>query len=95
MSIKKINNKLEKSNKFKILSEYNKAMIEYEKIFNIGFILIIIILIINIIWCSFIVNYLLKIDSCNCYNEDNKLNYSNIQYLIIVLIILLIISRKY
>ena len=34
----------------------------------------VIINLIVIIWCSFIINYLSKIDSCDCYNEKNKSN---------------------
>jgi len=82
-------NKLEKFNN---LNGYKKAMIEYRKYLTISIILIIVISIILIIWCSIIINYLSKINSCNCYNEENKSNYSDIQYLIILETIIIVIS---
>ena len=47
------------------------------------------ILIFNIIYLSSILYYLTKLQSCTCYQIKNKLNYSNITYLIIIESILL------
>lgn len=61
---------------------YNKYSIYSSIIMNL----------IVIIWCSFIINYLSKIDSCDCYNDKNKSNYANIKYLIIIEYLIIISS---
>jgi hypothetical protein len=63
-----------------------------KSLFSSSVYFIIIIAIINIIFSSIVLSYLSKIDSCKCYNEENKLNYSNIKYLIIIEIIIILIN---
>ena len=49
-------------------------------------------LIINIIYISSIIYYLNNLKECACYEVKNKINYSNITYLIVIESILLIIN---
>jgi len=59
----------------------NKKIVGILTPFLTGFI---VFYIIAIIWCSLIISYLRKVNSCTCYNDANNSNYSNIQYLIII-----------
>ena len=49
-------------------------------------------LIINIIYISSVIYYLNNLKDCACYEVKNKINYSNITYLIVIESILLIIN---
>ena len=88
-------NKLENSNKLENFSEnyLNKKLNNNHLSYNTYSIYSsIIINLIVIIWCSFIINYLSKIDLCDCYNDENKSNYANIKYLIIIEYLFIITS---
>ena len=82
-------NKLENFSEKSLNRKLNNNRLSYN-IYSIY--LSVIINIIVIIWCSFIINYLSKIDSCDCYNEKNKSNYSNIKYLIIFEYLIIVFS---
>jgi len=49
------------------------------------------IFLLNIIFCSIILNYLRNVDKCTCYNEENNPNI-NIKYLIAIETLLIIIN---
>lgn len=82
-SIKTINNILKEDGLTK-----NKLMKSDVSIKNILYIFLA-ILTFNIIYLSSILYYLIKLQNCICYQIKNKLNYSNITYLIIIESILL------
>lgn len=95
--INKVNTDLKNSNKLEIfnfsinnIKNIKKLDSNVLKKINMRLYLGIVIFIVVIIWCSIIINYLTKINSCNCYNEENKLNHSNIQYLIIMEAIIIV-----
>lgn len=92
MPNKKIKSNLKNVNKLEKFNSYKNAMNGYTIVFTTASILVFLIPIILIIWCSIIINYLSKINTCDCYNEKNKSNYSDIQYLIILETIIIIIS---
>lgn len=50
------------------------------------------VVIINIAYISGIIHYLSKLKECQCYQIKNKINYSNITYLIVIEAFLLIIN---
>ena len=91
-SQKKSNNSLKTINN--IIKEngltQNKLMTSNVSIKKILYIFLAIIMF-NIIYLSAIIYYLNKLKSCTCFQIKNKLNYSNISYLIIIESILLIV----
>ena len=57
-----------------------------------GIYLLLLFVIINIIYISAIIYYLSQIENCPCYQVQNKLNYSNIKYLIFIESIILALN---
>ena len=70
----------------------NKNFGNFEKIIKHGIYFAIVIFIINIVYISSIIYYLNNLKTCSCYEAINKLNYSNITYLIVIESIILIMN---
>lgn len=83
--VKKTNQSLKKFKAFQEKIEFsnkNKNIIYLALLF----------IFINIIYISAIIYYLSQIENCSCYQVQNKLNYSNIKYLIFIESLILVLN---